>query len=150
MDIDGFIAGLEKLSHETGVVLRGTCGLVSVSDLVSFAYSKTDVLHMAGGVTDKTGPFVVSSVERPKVIHEFDRGAVPYVSSDYSAYSCPITGEVVEGRAAHRENLKKHGCRIVEKGEREHAEKRRRESLDRTCSEMAEKIVMEAANRYTN
>jgi len=42
-----------------------------------------------------------------------------FVVSDYAAYECPITGKPVEGRAAHRENLKQHGCRVLERGERE-------------------------------
>lgn len=34
----------------------------------------------------------------------------PYVVSDVPAYSSPITGEIIEGRAARREDLKKNNC----------------------------------------
>lgn len=39
------------------------------------------------------------------------------VVADYAGYECPITGDWIEGRAAHRENLAKHGCRVFEPGE---------------------------------
>lgn len=41
----------------------------------------------------------------------------PMVRPDYPGYSCPITGDWIEGRRAHEENLKKHGCRVYEPGE---------------------------------
>lgn len=60
------------------------------------------------------------------------RGAfnTPRISGDYEAYSCPITGKPIEGRAAHRENLKRHGCRVLEKGESREAKRRREESFN--------------------
>jgi hypothetical protein len=36
--------------------------------------------------------------------------AIPYVVSDTPAYKSPVTGEVIEGRHARREDLKKHDC----------------------------------------
>ncbi len=41
----------------------------------------------------------------------------PILLGDYSAYDCPVTGKIVEGRVAHSENLKRQGCRLLEKGE---------------------------------
>lgn len=41
----------------------------------------------------------------------------PRITSDYGAYSSPVGSGVVEGRAAHREDLKRSGCRVMEKGE---------------------------------
>jgi hypothetical protein len=49
------------------------------------------------------------------------------VSSDYPAYDCPVTGQMIDGRKEHRENLKKTGCRLLEKGEHEHNQKRKAE-----------------------
>ncbi len=43
--------------------------------------------------------------------------SAPAVRSDYAGYSCPITGKWVEGRRAHEQNLKEHGCRVLEPGE---------------------------------
>ena len=45
------------------------------------------------------------------------RVCAPAVRGDYPGYSCPITGDWIEGRRAHAENLKKHGCRVYEPGE---------------------------------
>lgn len=41
------------------------------------------------------------------------------IGKDYEGYSCPRTGEWIEGRKQHEENLKKHGARLLEPGERE-------------------------------
>lgn len=51
--------------------------------------------------------------------------AAPRVLADYAGYSCPITGQWIEGRRAHQENLKKHGCRVYEAGETEHFRRRK-------------------------
>ncbi len=40
--------------------------------------------------------------------------AAPYITSDYKAYRSTHTGEMIEGRAAHREHLRRHG--LVELG----------------------------------
>lgn len=45
--------------------------------------------------------------------------SAPRVLGDYEGYTCPVTNKWVEGRAAHRENLKRQGCRVFESGERE-------------------------------
>lgn len=43
--------------------------------------------------------------------------AAPRVVSDYAAYESPMKTGTIEGRAAHREDLKRNGCRVMEKGE---------------------------------
>ena len=63
------------------------------------------------------------------------------VSVDYAGYACPITGTWVEGKRAHQENLKRHGCRVLETGETEEARSRRRQeetALDRGVDETVE------------
>jgi len=54
----------------------------------------------------------------------------PNVRGDYPGYACPITGRWIEGRKAHQENLERHGCRVLEKGETED-QKRRLAEADR-------------------
>ena len=49
--------------------------------------------------------------------------SAPMVKGDYPGYACPITGKWIEGRRAHEENLKKHGCRVLETGETESAKR---------------------------
>lgn len=45
------------------------------------------------------------------------RICAPAVRGDYAAYDCPITGKRIEGKRAHEENLRQHGCRVLEPGE---------------------------------
>lgn len=68
------------------------------------------------------------------------------ITSDYAGYSCPITGNWVEGRAAHRENLKRTGCRVLERGERQDMLRRKQyanEALARHVSETTQRILHE-------
>lgn len=41
---------------------------------------------------------------------EIDRPKVSYVRGDTPEYISPVTGKPVDGRAARREDLKRHGC----------------------------------------
>jgi len=68
------------------------------------------------------------------------RISAPAVRGDYEAYDCPITGKRIEGRRAHEENLRRHGCRVLESGETDRA------SSYRARSEAAlEDMVAESA-----
>jgi hypothetical protein len=42
---------------------------------------------------------------------------MPYVRGDLPAYKSPVTGKVIEGRAARREDLARSGCREVDPSE---------------------------------
>ncbi len=88
--------------------------------------------------------------KRPKRIvkpHESKRAnfATPYISGDYEAYECPVTGKMIEGRVAHRENLKQTGCRLLERGEFEDAKKNgeryRNEKLDAAIDKSVDEIA---------
>lgn len=66
------------------------------------------------------------------------------LAPDYEGYTCPITGAWVEGRKAHRENLKRHGCRVLERGEKEDARRQRKENERReeqAIGEMVERVA---------
>lgn len=79
----------------------------------------------------------------PKRLPDGFRG--PQISGDYQPYTCPITGRWIEGKRAHEENLKRHGCRVLEKGEKDEFvkdKKRRERDLDREI----EKTVAQAAS----
>jgi len=43
--------------------------------------------------------------------------SAPAVRGDFQPYNCPITGKLIDGRRQHRENLARHGCRVLETGE---------------------------------
>ena len=63
----------------------------------------------ADGFVDFTG----KPMEKPYA----GKVVMPMIRSDLPAYKSPITGEVIEGRSARREDLKKHGCREVDPSE---------------------------------
>jgi putative FmdB family regulatory protein len=66
------------------------------------------------------------------------------VFSDYETYSCPITGKPIEGKKAHLENLRAHGCRIYEPGETSDFIKRKAER-ERAFTRRTEEIVEKSA-----
>lgn len=87
---------------------------------------------------------------------EFFAGAQPidwsapanvYVAKDYEAYECPITGKMIEGRSAHRENLKKHGCRVFEPGEREQFIRDRPKEIERDIERTADFLAQRIAEK---
>lgn len=89
-------------------------------------------------------------VYRPVPRHNDKRShlACPQISPDYEAYDCPVTGDMIEGRVAHRENLKKHGCRILEPGEREQARRDKPKELERQLEKDCTEAAYAAARDY--
>lgn len=72
--------------------------------------------------------------------------SMPMVRGDYEAYDCPITGNRIEGRKAHQENLKRHGCRLLEPGEtRDYikATEKRQQDTEREVERIVEKTAHE-------
>lgn len=70
--------------------------------------------------------------------------AAPAVRGDYAGYACPVTGAWIEGRKAHEENLRRHGCRVLESGEVEDSRRRAAEeeaAFDRKIEQTAEQLV---------
>ena len=55
-------------------------------------------------------------------------GQAAYVQSDLPEYDSPVTGEIIRGRKARREDLKRNNCRPYERGEREAAAQRVRDN----------------------
>lgn len=144
-----FLTELKALSEKHGVALIGRIHLRAISeDYLSetLEYALLDVIEMGNGITDRSGPFLIAKMERkPSEPVTFEKTAAHQISSDYEGYTCPVTNQWVEGRTAHRENLKKHGCRVLEKGEREHNEKRRREENDAAIERMVDQTVNRVA-----
>ena len=62
--------------------------------------------------------------------HVPNRRSGPILLGDYSAYDCPVTGKIIDGRYQHSENLKRQGCRLLEKGESRDSGRRVQESFD--------------------
>lgn len=75
------------------------------------------------------------------------RPDAPFVQGDYEGYQSPITGEWIEGRRAHREDLKRHGCRVYEGRESEQrVANRARAEQDRRIDQVAERAAHRAWN----
>lgn len=49
--------------------------------------------------------------------------SAPRISVENVGYDCPITGKWIGSKREHEENLKLHGCRVLETGETEQATK---------------------------
>jgi hypothetical protein len=63
---------------------------------------------------------------------------------DYERYECPITGQSIDGRRSHRENLAKHQCRILEPGETQASIRNRvsqDEEMDRSIDETVDQFI---------
>lgn len=61
----------------------------------------------------RNGKFYLADEAPPP--DERERG--PAVFGDYKPYRSPATGKVIEGRRAHRDDLARSGCRLIERGE---------------------------------
>lgn len=47
--------------------------------------------------------------------------SAPMFSVDQTGYTCPVSGEWIGSKHQHQNNLAKHGCRVLETGEKEAA-----------------------------
>jgi putative FmdB family regulatory protein len=59
-------------------------------------------------------------------------------------YDCPITGEWIGSKHAHENNLAKHGCRVLETGEKEAAAKfraKQEQDFDQKIEETVERTI---------
>lgn len=76
------------------------------------------------------------------------------VIGDYAPYNCPITGQRIDGRKAHLENLKRHGCRIIEPGEKEDVDRKKArtekeldKNVERSVEQFIDALPVEKKNR---
>jgi hypothetical protein len=70
------------------------------------------------------------------------RPDAPNVHADFEGYRSPVTGEWIEGRRAHREDLRRHGCRVYEGRESEQrAADRVRAEQARQTDALAERMA---------
>lgn len=70
--------------------------------------------------------------------------STPRFSVEQVGYSCPVTGKWVNSGREHRENLKRHNCRVLETGEKEAAaafRKRADDEFDKKVEATVEKEI---------
>ena len=69
----------------------------------------------------------------------------PFIKIDNVGYTCPITEKWIGSRQEHRNNLDKHGCRLLEDGEHEHnqtSRHRANDELDKAIEQSVEKEIL--------
>ena len=74
----------------------------------------------------------------------------PAIHTDYPGYTCPVSGKWIEGRAAHRENLARTGCRVLEPGETSALTSRQQSSeaaLEAALDSTAEELIANLSSR---
>ena len=74
----------------------------------------------------------------------------PAIRTDYPGYTCPVSGKWIEGRAAHRENLARTGCRVLEPGETSALTSRQQSSeaaLEAALDSTAEELIANLSSR---
>lgn len=64
----------------------------------------------------RNGNLVNKATGEPLVTEDREICA-PYITSDLPAYRSPVTGQMVDGRSARREDLKRSGCRECDPSE---------------------------------
>lgn len=69
------------------------------------------------------------------------------IAKDYEGYNCPVTGKWIEGRVAHRENLKRQGCRLFETGELQEFIRNKPKDVERNAEIFADQICEKIGQR---
>lgn len=70
--------------------------------------------------------------------------SIPRFIVEDVGYDCPITGEWIGSKHAHENNLAKHGCRVLETGEKEAAAKfraKQEQDFDQKVEETVERTI---------
>lgn len=155
--LEEFRMGLSALMEGTGVYLHGTLQIKPAEEYEAQGYRvEGGGCEVAGeirinGIPDKRGPFLVCRFEAEPPRYEGvlnTSGKRLMVVGDIEPYDCPVTGGYVGGRAQHRDNLRRHGCHVLEKGEKEHAEKVRERELDAAIGRAAHEMVTAHRNDF--
>lgn len=77
-------------------------------------------------------------------IRHITQAPMGFVQGNYAPYECPVTGNIIDGRKAHEENLARTGCRLLEPGESSGVTKRiaaEEAAFDKAIEATAEEFV---------
>lgn len=86
--------------------------------------------------------------EPPNRMDSWNGGCSLQITPNMEPYNCPITGKYIDSMHKHRENLKLHGCRVLEPGESREAPRRREESLKSSIDKAVNRMMQRAANEF--
>lgn len=70
--------------------------------------------------------------------------SAPMIQVESVGYNCPVTGDWIGSKRAHNDNLAKHGCRVLESGEKEAAAAYRQKAeaeFDRKIEDTVEREI---------
>lgn len=149
---ENFAHHLRKLMQDYSLYLLGSVriidGFTDKWDMKTFRCAiEPEVTR--GGIKDTTGPFLTVTLrEKATEPVNCNLGFKTLISGDIEPYTCPITGQSVGGRAQHRDNLKRHNCRILEKGDKEWARKKRAENFNESVDRTVREAVTNVANEF--
>ena len=88
-------------------------------------------------VNKSTGEPLLSEEDRQREV------AAPRIVADLKPYRSPITGQMIEGRAARREELERHDCRELDPSE--YSPEYRRPHLERKYSKRGREMIRAGA-----
>ena len=145
-----FEAGLKALCKKHNIFISGTLRIRTGEkwDEKTFKIKREDVVFY-GQSADRMGPFITCDInEVPQQAVNCNTGLRAMISSDAAGYDCPVTGKWIDGRAAHRENLKRTGCRVFEPGEKQNFEKEKPREMDRNAEIAADFLSDRIAERW--
>ncbi len=75
--------------------------------------------------------------------------STPLFTVDQTGYNCPVTDKWIGSRGAHRDNLQRQGCRVLEQGETALSVKRR-EAEDAALDKKIEDTVEREIESYSS
>jgi hypothetical protein len=84
----------------------------------------------------------------PKHLYYREKVQTHIVMPDTPEYHSPVTGELVSGRVARMRDLKKHGCRPYETGEREHYLKTKDRDWEERTSRQLDRVLAKIAHQF--
>ncbi len=150
--LEGFYKELNALIGKYRLYPSGTLRLID-GDLPEWDTS-TATLGIAMerrlyGGTDRCGPFLAADIQpTPPAPISIKPNRSIHINPDIAGYDCPVTGKWIDGRKDHRENLKRHNCRLLEPGEKREAMNDRERNREAAIDKAAREAVSAVARHY--
>lgn len=144
---ESFLQELNELLKRNNVYLSGDVRVYPADEAEENSQTTEARMKLinCGGLPYYSGPYIFfDHRQMPTKKSKDEKSKAAYIQRDIEPYQCPVTGDVVGGRAQHRDNLKRHDCHILEPGEREYNEKRRIEEHGERLRRDVQDAVYEA------
>lgn len=143
-----FIADLSKLCKKHKITLDGQLLVLPENHPQEITHS--DQAYWGNFKVRDMAALVFKPILPERKVEKTALGKKIYVQSDIAGYTCPVTDVWVDGKSAHRENLKRTGCRILEPGERENFIKEKPKEMERSAEKAADFLSDRIAERWNS